>query len=252
MPSLRSVARTKLFRAVVACLLLGGLAWAFRAPLLRGTARLWIVDEPPAPAAAIVVLGGGEDYRPFAAAKLWKEGFAPVILVPQVQPSPTEALGLRPTTTQIILGVLKAEGVPDSAVRLYGHDVSSTREEALGVREWWEREGEQGVNLPLAAGRAGDLPAVEGVPPVTSSASPRPETKDEKPETPRRLLIPTDPFPTRRTNWLFEKTLPPELDVRVVVTDHPKYTPANWWQHEEGLIQFQNEVIKWMLYRTKY
>ena len=183
--------------------------------ILRGVAHGWIVDEPPAPAAAIVILGGGEDYRPFAAARLWRAGLAPVILVPDVEVRATEALGLRPTTTQVILGVLKAEGVPESAIVRIGQAVTSTRDEAMAVRAW-----------------------VNTLPPASPSG-------------PRLLIIPTDPFATRRTNAFFEKTLP-SWDVRVVRTDPVNIDVDAWWTDEDGLISFQNEFIKTLLYAVKY
>ncbi len=195
-------------RLVAVCLLLV----AFRVPILQGAARLWIVDEAAEAADAIVVLGGAEDCRPFAAARLWKAGLAPVVLVPEVELNPTEALGLRPSTTAVIRGVLKAEGVPDEAVVSIGRDVSSTRHEALAVREWVEGSGVVG---------------------------------------PVRLLIPTDPFPTRRTHWLFEKTVP-GARVTVVRTDPKHMDVERWWTSETGLISFQNEVVKYLLYRAKY
>ena len=37
---------------------------------------------------------------------------------------------------------------------------------------------------------------------------------------------------------------------RVVAPDD--YGDSNWWQHEEGLISFQNEVIKFAFYLVKY
>jgi uncharacterized SAM-binding protein YcdF (DUF218 family) len=183
--------------------------------ILRGVAHGWIVDEHPASAAAIVILGGGEDYRPFAAARLWKAGLAPVILVPDVEVRATEALGLRPTTTHVILGVLKAEGVPESAIVRIGQAVTSTRDEAMAVRAWVDT-----------------LPA--------SSAS-----------GPRLLIIPTDPFATRRTNAFFEKTLP-SWDVRVVRTDPVNIDVEAWWTDEDGLMSFQNEFIKTLFYAVKY
>jgi uncharacterized SAM-binding protein YcdF (DUF218 family) len=195
----------------------GLLVVALRVPLLRGVAQLWIVDEAPVGAEAIVVLGGGEEYRPFAAARLWKSGLAPVILVPEVKRSGTAALGLRPSATEIILGVLKAEGVPESAIVTIGKDVTSTREEALAVREWATGRG-----LVKGEGEAG-----------------------------WRLLIPTDPFPTRRTNWLFEKTIP-GLEAVVVRTDPPDMEVEAWWTRENSLISFNNECVKYLLYRLKY
>lgn len=190
---------------------IGLLVVACRVPLLKGLAAWWIVEEVPEAADAIVVLGGGEDYRPFAAARLWKRGLAPVILVPEVKRSPTEELGLRPATTEVILGVLRVEGVPDSAVIRIGKDVSSTREEALAVKAWMAAEGK---------------------------ATPR-------------MLIPTGPFQTRRTNWLFEETIPGSAAM-VIRTDPQDLNADVWWTMETGLISFQNEVIKYLMYRVKY
>jgi hypothetical protein len=41
-----------------------------------------------------VILGGGLEYRPFAAAQLYKEGFAPKVLIMDVKLAPTEEMGL--------------------------------------------------------------------------------------------------------------------------------------------------------------
>lgn len=195
-------------------LLVAAAALLGRGPLLRAAANLWITDTTPSPARAIVVLGGGEDYRPFAAARLFHQGLAPIILVPDVEPSPVEQLGLKPSTTQIILGVLHAQGVPDSAVQLIGQKVSSTREEALAVKSWLQ------------------------APPANPPAPPC-------------LLIPTDPFATRRTARFFRKTLP-GYDIRVLRTDPPKFDLDHWWTQENSLITFQNELIKAALYLVKY
>ena len=162
----------------------------------------------------IIVLGGGEDYRPFAAARLFHQGLAPVVLVPDVEESPVEQLGLKPSTTQIILGVLRAQGVPDSAVQRIGQKVSSTREEALAVKAWLQS-------------------------PSANSAAPS------------CLLIPTDPFATRRTARFFRKTLP-GCDIRVLRTDPPKFDLERWWTQENSLIAFQNEIIKAAFYFVKY
>ncbi|MBP7950091.1 MAG: YdcF family protein [Verrucomicrobiales bacterium] len=210
--SLRTRSRWGRWGVRFAILVVGALLlWWFRIPLGRTAARWWMVEESPASADAIVVLGGGEDYRPFAAAKLWKEGLAPLILVPNVPPSPAETLGLRSTTTEIILGVLKSQGVPEAAIQRIGHDASSTREEALAVKTWVEAH----------------------------------------PSTVHILLVPTDPFATRRTNWFFEKTLP-GIDTRVLRIDPHEYTAETWWEKEQGLIAFQNEVLKNLYYHLKY
>ncbi len=49
--------------------------------MLRGAANLWVVSDPITPADAVVVLGGGVDVRPFAAADLYEKGLINKILV---------------------------------------------------------------------------------------------------------------------------------------------------------------------------
>ena len=214
--------RTRRFlRWFLGATIITGILWMARAPSLRTAGRLWIVGESPIPSCAIVVLGGGEEFRPFAAARLWKQGLAPVILIPNIQISPTESLGLRPNNTQVILGVLKSEGVADSAIRCIGTNISSTREEALAVKAWLE------------------------------NPSPSSQPGSNSPAAPRAILIPTDPFAARRTNAFFEKTLP-AYDVRVIRADRQDMDVNIWWTQEEGLISFQNEVIKWLFYKIKY
>ena len=69
----------------------------------------------------------------------------------------------------------------------------------------------------------------------------------------RRIIIPTDLFHTRRVRWIYAKELA-GLNVEVIVVAVPQreYSARDWWQHEEGLIAFQNEVIKLAYYRLKY
>ncbi len=70
---------------------------------------------------------------------------------------------------------------------------------------------------------------------------------------PKVIIIPTDLFHTRRVNWLMEKQLADlNVDVRVVALDTQEYNRTNWWQHEQGVIAFQNEVLKYVLYRWRY
>jgi uncharacterized SAM-binding protein YcdF (DUF218 family) len=69
----------------------------------------------------------------------------------------------------------------------------------------------------------------------------------------KSLIIPIDIFSARRVRWIFRRELTP-VGVRVAVhalTPH-EYSLADWWQHEQGLIAFQNELIKFGYYRFKY
>ena len=69
----------------------------------------------------------------------------------------------------------------------------------------------------------------------------------------KKVLIPTDLFHTRRVRWLFRKQLKGTggtVTVRAVAPE--QYQATNWWRHEEGLIAFQNEVVKSAYYHLKY
>ena len=78
--------------AFCCALLLAG--YVFRVPLLTGLAGAWVVNDPVAKADAIVILGGGLENRPFAAAKLFHDGVAPRILYMDVRLSPAEEMGI--------------------------------------------------------------------------------------------------------------------------------------------------------------
>jgi hypothetical protein len=67
------------------------------------------------------------------------------------------------------------------------------------------------------------------------------------------VIIPTDLFPTRRVRWTFHHEVAP---AGVCVTVHAikprSYGLDDWWKDERGLIDFHNEVIKFIYYRLNY
>jgi uncharacterized SAM-binding protein YcdF (DUF218 family) len=123
---------------VVVLLLLAALpiAWHFRVPLLTSLARAWEVNEPPQSSDAIVVLGGGLNTRPFEAVRLFNQHLAPRILIAETQPSPVSELGVAPRETDYSRAVLMKLGVPDEAITTFGHNVTSTFDEASALRDW--------------------------------------------------------------------------------------------------------------------
>lgn len=67
------------------------------------------------------------------------------------------------------------------------------------------------------------------------------------------LLAPTDLFHTRRARWILQRNLKDSgADVRMIAVPLRRYDGNNWWQTEQGLIDFQNEVIKFALYKWRY
>jgi uncharacterized SAM-binding protein YcdF (DUF218 family) len=201
--------RTMIGLAIVA--LAAGVAWLEHEPILRHIAGWWAVSDELAHADAIVVLGGDIDVRPFAAAALYKQGYAAKILVSNIQFGKAERLELIPSHTELNRDVLRKLGVPETAIVTVGENNSSTQQEAVAVREWA----------------------------LQSQA--------------KRIIVPTELFAARRTRWIFDRELGP-IGVEVVVHAFPSpdYTLADWWRHRYGLIDFNNEVLKYLYYRAKY
>ena len=204
--------RLRIFLAwTVTVFALCALAWTFRGQLLRGLANAWIVHDPLSRADAIVVLGGGMQTRPFEAARLYREGYAPRVLVASPESKPTDKIGLTVADTEVTKRILSRQGVPDSAVAEFGDEVSSTHEEALALGSWIRKTGA------------------------------------------KKIIIVSDPFHTRRVRWLFNKELQPAgTEILTAAAPSLKYDVSNWWQTEQGLIEFQNELIKYAYYRVNY
>src|ERR1043166_8253067 len=186
-------------------------AFVFRAPLLVGLGKAWIVDDPLVRADAIVILGGGVETRPFEAARLYHQFLAPQILILKPATGGTAALGITPPEVEVNRRILVQQGLPDVAVVSADENVSNTYEESLAVRNW---------------------AATTGV---------------------KTLIVATDVFHSRRVAWLFRKQLK-GLGIRVLVRAVPvrEYTTDNWWRKEQGVVAFQNEVLKYAYYRLKY
>jgi hypothetical protein len=67
------------------------------------------------------------------------------------------------------------------------------------------------------------------------------------------VVIPTDIFHTRRARWIFRRALRgTTARVHILAVNVPSYGASNWWSHEDGLIAFQNEVVKSAYYWMKY
>ena len=210
-----SAFQNRCLRRIAACLILGCVlllvGYVFRAPLLTGLAEAWVINDPVAKADAIVVLGGGPETRPFAAARLYRNGVAPMVIYTDVRPGPAEELGITPREAELTHRILLSNGVPETAMTLIGTNVASTYDESRAVRAWIEKSGAKSI------------------------------------------IIPTDPFHTRRVRWIFRKELRgTETAIHVVPVNPVRYRADDWWHHEEGVTAFQNEIIKYLYYRFEY
>ena len=71
----------------------------------------------------------------------------------------------------------------------------------------------------------------------------------------QRIIIPTDLFATRRTQWIFNRVLAPTHVTVMIEAVEPRrqYALGNWWRPGgRGINDFANEVLKYGYYRLVY
>jgi len=185
-------------------------AWFGRDWGLRSAADLWIVSDPVGPADVAVIFGGGVGDRPFAAAEFYQKGLVRKILVSNAQEGRVQKMGLVASEAVVSRQVLLKLGIPDSAIEIFGDDLSNTHQEVLALRAWAERSGIHSV------------------------------------------IVPTEIFPSRRLRWMLDQAFGAGYVVRVPAIEPAEYGANNWWRHHAGLIDFQNEILKYIYYRLSY
>jgi uncharacterized SAM-binding protein YcdF (DUF218 family) len=124
------------------------LVWFERAAVLREAATLWIISDQPVQADAVAVLGGGLEYRPFAAADYYRRGLVPKVLVSNVAASRAEQLGVLQSHVKANIAVLSKLGIPASAIEIFGDRLSDTYSEVNALHEWALRTGAHTVVVP--------------------------------------------------------------------------------------------------------
>lgn len=115
-------------------------------PLLVGYARLFRVDDP-APSDAIVLLLGGWLNRPLRAAELYQQGMAPKILLNASVREPYPDL----CDAMLNRRALLRAGVPEDRIVVLPKVCTSTREEAVQVRDYVRAHGMRRIIVVTAA-----------------------------------------------------------------------------------------------------
>ena len=129
--------RMFLWVLVVAAVGLGGLYLA-REPLLRGVGQWLDVGVDPQPADYVMPLGGDENTRPFAAAKLIRNGKASKAIVADIRPTAEAEAGLTPRVHVIMRRVLMHYDVAASDIVTVGNRCDSTYDEARALAGFLE------------------------------------------------------------------------------------------------------------------
>ncbi len=67
------------------------------------------------------------------------------------------------------------------------------------------------------------------------------------------IIVPTEIFSSRRVRWILDKEAAAAgVRVHVLALAPLEYGVDDWWRRGEGVVTFQNEVIKYLYYRTRY
>ncbi|MEA2994157.1 MAG: hypothetical protein QOD40_3077 [Alphaproteobacteria bacterium] len=66
------------------------------------------------------------------------------------------------------------------------------------------------------------------------------------------VIVPTELFSARRLRWTLHQIFADRVMISVPALEPAAYRRDNWWRSPQGLIVFQNEVMKYLYYRYKY
>jgi uncharacterized SAM-binding protein YcdF (DUF218 family) len=124
--------------AVLAAIVIGGLAYAERAALLTAIGGFLVVEDEPHPADAIVVLSGSLPDRILQAVDLYHAHLAPRIILTREPPLPGIAElrargGTLPEHHEQNLAIAEQLGVPAAAITVIPEPAASTVAEAQAV-----------------------------------------------------------------------------------------------------------------------
>lgn len=117
-------------RRVMKQVWIGGLVLALalgllHAPILTGIALFMTIRDSLEPADLIVPLYQEGDTVPFAAAELYRRGYARQLALWRTRPTRLETLGLLPPPHEIWRRVLQREGVPPEAIVVIGSEIGN-------------------------------------------------------------------------------------------------------------------------------
>jgi uncharacterized SAM-binding protein YcdF (DUF218 family) len=189
-------------------------AWVWREPLLASAAGWFVVEDDPAPADYVAVMGGDVLPRITVAARLHREGWARRIILPRTRTGPLHEAGLMPAEYDVCRAFLLREGVPAGDILPPGETVDSTWSEVAALRR-----------------RLADLGCGPG----------------------SRVLIVTTRFHCRRTRRVVDRLFADSgIDVRLCGAPSEGFDESQWWKSSEGVKTYGIEAAKTVYYWLAY
>jgi uncharacterized SAM-binding protein YcdF (DUF218 family) len=197
-------------------LLVAGVA-ALCVVAVRGAGRFLVIADPVPPHAdAIVVLAGSPSDRALEAARLYRAGLAPIVVLTRPQ-LPRGAPALRgqgvflPEEHELETRALGALGVPADALRSVKRRAASTAAEARAIARWVCRHGL------------------------------------------RRVVVVTSPTHTRRARMILARALGPDVQLAVRPAPAAFFPADRWWRQRRAmkdvLIEYQKLLAYWLVER---
>jgi len=69
----------------------------------------------------------------------------------------------------------------------------------------------------------------------------------------RTVIVPTEYFSSRRVHWILNREFfGTGVSVLVPALDDPQYPRREWWKDPKAILNFQNEIIKYIYYRLVF
>jgi uncharacterized SAM-binding protein YcdF (DUF218 family) len=204
-----AAAMKKLFFYALVCCICAGLLLYYHVSLLTSYAEFFTVHTATRGADAIVVLSGGIETRLPRAITLYKDGYAPRILMTQERPVNALAAQLPCSNTdkaQALLRMLHAD-CELTIVPSQKGGATSTFDEAYDLKDWARKNSY------------------------------------------KRIIIATDDFHTRRAAYAFTKVFKgTHIDVEAAGAPNDVFSEHNWWKSDLGLAAYILEGVKYSLY----
>lgn len=183
--------------------------WLARDVVLARAGAWLVVEDPIARVDAIVVSYGGARAAALEAARLYRRGIAPTVVLASWREDPLDAevaaLGIPfAGPTALLQAVLEHGGIPPQAIETLPARVDGTRAEIAAIASF------------------------------------------ARARHPRTLLFITARSHTARARWLLRGALPDGVRVLVRSSASDQFSPRSWWRSREQSREVVLEYLRWL------
>lgn len=203
---------------LLAVLSLGAVVVLFRQPLLEAAGRFLILDDPPEKSDAIVVLSGSFPDRILEAVTLYKDGFAPKLVLCLEPDNPAldrlEEIGVHVKRgSELNRDVAEKLGVPAAAIEIIDRSAPSTFSEALAALRHAREHGYASI------------------------------------------LLVTSKYHTRRAAWIYRTLAGDEIRIISRPAREDSFDPNTWWSDRASIrrvfVEYQKLLVFLLLDQWK-